>query len=64
MSATEFSAAALQLITEAEGLDQPHLWPGGDSGTAEQADAVFQGVVLPRYIQITGNLLGETPSSA
>ncbi len=28
----EFSTAALHLILEAEGVDQPSHWPGGDSG--------------------------------
>ncbi len=32
MNAANFPAAALDLILEAEGLDQPHAWPGGDSG--------------------------------
>ena len=27
-----FSAAALKIILDAEGLDQPSKWPGGDSG--------------------------------
>ena len=106
---TEFSAAALKLILDAEGLDQPSRWPEGASGitigrgddlgyqsaaefaenwqphlahedyvllldaigfkgehahaiahrfagihiTAAQADAVFQGKVLPHYIELT-----------